>query len=58
MPDEEPRFGAEDVIAISSRLNADDASFIVGGQATNLWAWYYRDRSTGLQFDEPLTSVV
>lgn len=57
MPDDEPRFGAEDVIAIASRLNADDASFVVGGQATNLWAWYYRGRSPELQFDEPLTSL-
>lgn len=57
MPDAEPRFGAEDVIAIASKLNADDASFVVGGQATNLWAWYYRDRSPALEFDEPLTSA-
>jgi hypothetical protein len=57
MSDTEPRFGAEDVIAIASRLGADNASFIVGGQATNLWAWYYRDRSPDLQFDEPLTSL-
>lgn len=57
MPDDEPRFGAEEVIAIASRLNADDASFVVGGQATNLWAWYYRGRSPELQFDEPLTSL-
>jgi hypothetical protein len=57
MSDAASRFGAEDVIAIASRLNADGASFVVGGQATNLWAWYYRSRSPDLQFDEPLTSL-
>lgn len=57
MPDADQRFGAEDVIEIASRLNADDTTFVVGGQATNLWAWYYRNRSPALQFDDPLTSV-
>jgi hypothetical protein len=57
MPDDDPRFGAEEVIEIASRLGNDDSTFVVGGQATNLWAWYYRDRSPDLQFDDPLTSV-
>ncbi|MDP4024356.1 hypothetical protein Q8W71_17145 [Methylobacterium sp. NEAU 140] len=57
MPEINPRFGAEDVIEIASRLNADDTTFVVGGQATNLWAWYYRDRSAVLQSDDPLTSA-
>lgn len=52
----EPRFGAQDVITLAARLGLQEASFLVGGQATNLWAWYYRDRTPELQFDAPLTS--
>ena len=53
---EPPRFGAAEVIQIASKLTADDDAFVVGGQATNLWAWYYRDREPALQTTEPLTS--
>jgi hypothetical protein len=53
---EPPRFGAAEVIQIASKLTADDPTFVVGGQATNLWAWYYRDREPALQSGEPLTS--
>ncbi len=51
-----PRFGAAEVIQIASKLTVDDSTFLIGGQATNLWAWYYRDRDPDLQFDQPLTS--
>jgi hypothetical protein len=46
--------GAADVIQITSNLERDDAAFIIGGQATNLWAWFYRVRHADLS--EPLTS--
>jgi hypothetical protein len=55
--DEPPRFGAEDVIQISSKLSVDDGTFVIGGQATNLWAWFYKPREPKLQaFPDPLTS--
>jgi hypothetical protein len=46
--------GAAEVIQITSKLEKDDAVFIIGGQATNLWAWFYRDRDLTLK--APLTS--
>jgi len=46
--------GAAEVILITSKLERDDAAFIIGGQATNLWAWFYRDRDPILS--APLTS--
>jgi hypothetical protein len=54
--DKQPRFGATDVIQISSKLTLDDDTFLVGGQATNLWAWYYQDKSDLLSPSKPLTS--
>jgi hypothetical protein len=55
--DEPARFSAEDVIQISSKLDKDDDTFVIGGQATNLWAWYYKPREPKLQsFKDPLTS--
>lgn len=51
-----PRFGAAEVIQIASKLSVDDSTFVIGGQATNLWAWYYRDRDPDLRQDHPLTS--
>lgn len=51
------RFGAEDVIRIASKLAQDDETFVIGGQATNLWAWFYGPREPKLQaFTDPLTS--
>lgn len=55
--DESPRFSAEDVVYIASKLAKDDATFVIGGQATNLWAWFYKPREPKLQsFIDPLTS--
>ena len=51
-----PRFGAEEVIYIASRLTVDNATFVIGGQATNLWAWLYRPTEPKLQNSSPLTS--
>jgi len=53
---DEPRFGAAEVIQIASKLTVDDGAFVIGGQATNLWAWYYRDVDPALRQDQPLTS--
>jgi len=54
--DEPPRFSAEEVIQIASKLAVDDATFMIGGQATNLWVWFYKPREPKLQTDTPLTS--
>lgn len=40
--------GAAEVILITSKLEKDDTAFIIGGQATNLWAWFYRNRDPTL----------
>jgi hypothetical protein len=40
---ERPAFGAAEVITITSKFEADDDAFIIGGQATNFWAWFYQD---------------
>lgn len=53
---DQPRFGAEDVILVASKLTLDDATFVVGGQATNLWAWWYQGRDPALSPNDPLTS--
>jgi hypothetical protein len=53
---EQPRFGAAEVIQIASKLTVDDGVVVIGGQATNLWAWYYRDQDPALRQDQPLTS--
>ena len=52
--DKRPRFGATDVIPIASTLTVDDGAFIIGGQATNLWAWFFREHEPELRV--PLTS--
>jgi len=53
---EESRFGAAEVIQIASKLTLDDAAFVIGGQATNLWAWFYQDKDPALAANQPLTS--
>lgn len=53
---DQPRFGPAEVIQIASKLTVDDAAFVIGGQATNLWAWYYQDKDPALRRDQPLTS--
>jgi hypothetical protein len=53
---EAARFDAAEVIQIASKLTIDDGAFVIGGQATNLWAWLYRDHDAALRSDEPLTS--
>mgnify|MGYP001336627341 CR=1 FL=1 len=56
MNDEPARFGPVDVLQIASKLTIDDATFVIGGQATNLWAWFYQDRVPELSSDSELTS--
>ncbi|GLS17972.1 hypothetical protein GCM10007874_09880 [Labrys miyagiensis] len=48
--------GVDEVIPLAGHLAHDDDTFIVGGQATNLWAWFYRDRDRHLKDAEPFTS--
>lgn len=50
------RFGPAEVIQIASKLTIDDSTFVIGGQATNLWAWFYRGRDPVLSENNPLTS--
>ncbi len=50
-----PGLGAAEVIKITSKLEQDDETFVIGGQATNLWAWFYRARDPALS--EPLTAA-
>ncbi|CDX34980.1 hypothetical protein MPLSOD_200009 [Mesorhizobium sp. SOD10] len=56
MSDEPARFGPVDVLQIASKLTIDDATFVIGGQATNLWAWFYQDRAPELSSGSELTS--
>jgi len=53
---ERPAFGASEVIEITSKLGADDNAFIIGGQATNFWAWFYQDKEADLRLRGPFTS--
>jgi hypothetical protein len=53
---ERPAFGASEVIEITSKLEADDDTFIIGGQATNFWAWLYQDKEPDLKLKGPFTS--
>jgi hypothetical protein len=56
MTDPGPKFGAVEVIEIAGKFEADDATFLIGGQATNLWAWFYQEKEQELQVSGPLTS--
>jgi hypothetical protein len=53
--DERPLFGPADVIPIASNVTVEDGAFIIGGQATNLWAWFFREQEPELKV--PLTSA-
>jgi hypothetical protein len=53
---ESPTFGASEVIEITGKFEADDAAYLIGGQATNLWAWFYQDKEPALKANGPLTS--
>jgi hypothetical protein len=53
---ERPSFGASEVIQIASKFEADDDAFVIGGQATNFWAWFFRDKEPALRLKEPFTS--
>ena len=53
---ERPAFGAAEVIEIASKFEAVDDAFIIGGQATNVWAWFYQDKEPDLRLTGPLTS--
>lgn len=53
---ERPAFGAAEVIEIASKFEAEDDAFIIGGQATNLWAWFFQDKEPELKLKGPLTS--
>ena len=46
---ERPVFGAAEVIEIASKFEAVDDAFIIGGQATNFWAWFYQDKEPDLR---------
>jgi hypothetical protein len=56
MTDERPTFGAAEVIEIASKFEVDDAAFIIGGQATNFWAWFFQDKEPDLKLKGPFTS--
>lgn len=51
-----PRFDAHEVIEIASKLGERDDLVVVGGQATALWAWFYRNRIPQQFRDIPLAS--
>jgi hypothetical protein len=51
-----PAFGASEVIEITSKFEADDNAFLIGGQATNFWAWLYQDKEPALKLKGPFTS--
>jgi hypothetical protein len=53
---ERPAFGALEVIEITSKFEADDDAFIIGGQATNFWAWLYQEKEPDLKLKGPFTS--
>ena len=53
---ERPTFGALEVIEITSKFDADDDAFIIGGQATNFWAWLYQEKEPDLKLKGPFTS--
>jgi hypothetical protein len=48
--------GAEEVIQIAGAFEQNDDAFIIGGQATNLWAWFYQEKEPGLKREGPFTS--
>jgi hypothetical protein len=54
--EERPSFGATEVIEIASKFAADEDAFVIGGQATNFWAWLYEDKELDLKLKGPLTS--
>jgi hypothetical protein len=51
-----PGFGPDAVIKIAHAFEQDDESFVIGGQATNLWAWYFQNKSAALKLAGPFTS--
>jgi hypothetical protein len=53
---ERPVFGATEVLEIASKFEVDDDAFVIGGQATNFWAWFYREKEPTLQLAGPFTS--
>jgi len=44
-----PAFGAAEVIEITSKLECDDDAFIIGGQATKFWAWFFQNKEPELK---------
>jgi hypothetical protein len=52
-----PAFGAREVIAIASKFKPDGEAFIIGGQAVNFWALYFRNKAPEeFKLREPYTS--
>jgi hypothetical protein len=51
---ERPSFGAAEVIEIASKLEAADDAFLIGGQATNFWAWFFQEDEPELKLKGPL----
>lgn len=45
------------MLSIVSHVQADDGAFVVGGQATNLWAWFYRDKIPRQREEQIFTSI-
>jgi hypothetical protein len=56
--EERPWFGAAEVIEIASKFGVADDTFIIGGQATNFWAWFFQEREPELNRDSQLKRMV
>lgn len=55
---EPPRFDAADVLTVAANLTADDPAYVIGGQATLLWAWYCADRRPLLATIDPTSKDI
>lgn len=48
--------GTDEVVEVTKMLLDEQTVFLVGGQATNIWAWYYQGTHPGLPTDQVLTT--
>jgi hypothetical protein len=53
---ERPSFGAAEVIEIAAKFETADDAFLIGGQATNFWAWFFQEDEPELKLKGPFTS--
>jgi hypothetical protein len=53
---ERPSFGVAEVIEIASKFEAANDAFLIGGQATNFWAWFFQEDEPELKLKGPFTS--